>query len=487
MKETKLIFRIFLVFFFCNAAFAKESGYHISVKVDGLSESNLILGHYFGNSMYPDDTVSLNTNGEGVFKGKEKLQEGLYVIYFESGTYFELMMGEDQDFSFETDTSDYVRNLKFEGSKENEIFNEFQLYMLDMHDEAEAIQAELKIETKDKNKEKLKQQLEDLGNKRIEVIDKIKTENPDLFVGVFLKATLDVEVPEDIKDDQKERYLYYKNHYFDNFDLTDVRLAYTPLYEDKVIRYLDHIVLQIPDSLIKEVDIIIEDSRSDSALFRYVLITLFNKYLKSNIMGMDAITVHLAKKYYIPEAWWSDDKYIKDLKERVEILEPLLIGAPAPDVQLRFVPGDHFKQAANDTALKRYPHAGNFFNISEVDADFTVLVFWEATCSHCKKEVPALYKIYEDSLKAKNVQVIAISTLFGKDGKEKWIDFVNKNKLYDWINAWNPYDYKFKEVYDIRSTPQIFVLDKNKKIIGKRLGPDNILGLIDAYTKHNIE
>ncbi len=487
MNRTKLIFRIFLAFLFCNVAFAKEAGYNISVKVDGLSESNVILGHYFGNSMYPDDTVALNKNGEGVLSGKEKLQEGLYVIYFESGTYFELMMGEDQDFAFETDTNDYVRNLKFEGSKENEIFNNFQLYMLDMHQEAEEIQEQLKSATKEKEKEKLQNQLEDMGKKRIERIDQIKKDNPELFVGVFLKATLDVEVPEELQDDQKARYNYYKKHYFDNFDLSDVRLAYTPLYEDKVIRYLDHIVLQIPDSLIKEIDVIVEDSRSDSALFRYVLITLFNKYLKSNIMGMDAITVHLAKKYYIPESWWSDEKYIKDLEERVAILEPLLIGVTAPDVQLRFVPADHFKQAANDTALKKYPHAGNFFNISEVDADYTVLVFWEATCSHCKKEVPALYKVYEDSLKSKNVQVIAISTLFGEDGKVKWIDFVNKHKLYDWINAWNPYDYKYKEIYDIRSTPQIFVLDKDKKIIGKRLGADNVAGLINAYMKHNIE
>ena len=249
--------------------------------------------------------------------------------------------------------------------------------------------------------------------------------------------------------------------------------------------HLEKVLLQTPDSLIVEIDMILDKSKADSALYRFVLITLFNKYGKSQYMGMDAVQVHIAQKYYIPDSWWSDEKFISDLKERVDVLEPLLIGKTAPDVQLRFIPADHFKQAANDTALKRYPHAGNFFNISEVEGDFIVLVFWEANCSHCKKVVPQLYDIYQDSLKAMNIKVISISTLFGEDGKEKWIDFVNKNELYDWINAWNPYDYKYKEAYDIRSTPQIFVLNKEKEIIGKKLGPENVTDLINAYKKHN--
>jgi len=99
-----------------------------------------------------------------------------------------------------------------------------------------------------------------------------------------------------------------------------------------------------------------------------------------------------------------------------------------------------------------------------------------------------MHKLYVDTLKSMNVQVLAISTLFGEDGKEKWVDFVNKNKLYDWINAWNPYDYNYKLLYDIKSTPQIFVLNSKKEIIGKKLGSENIVQLINAYKKyHNKE
>ncbi len=463
---------------------AQSKGYNIDVTIKGYSDTNVFLAHHFSKSMYPDDTIHLDKNGHGVFKGKEPLIQGLYVVFMPNQTYFEILIGEDQNFSLVTDTNDYVKNLSIKGSQDNSVFAEFQLFMMQKHKELKSLQDQLKSSESEDEKKKIQESLQKITEERKEKLTKVIEENSKLFVSTFLKATLEIEVPKEIRSDQVKSYEYYKKHYFDNFDISDVRLLYTPLYEDKVMTYLDKIVIQIPDSLIKEIDMIIDKTKNDSTIFRYILITLFNKYGKSNLMGMDAVQVHIADKYYIPYAYWSSEEYIADLKERIEVLKPLLIGKVAPDPELRYVPTEHFKEAQNDTALKRYPHAGSFFKISQIDADYTVLLFWEANCSHCKKVVPKVYKIFQDSLKSRNIQVIAISTLFGEDGKEKWIDFVNKNKLYDWLNAWNPYDYKFKELYDIRSTPQIFVLNKNKEIIGKKLGPENILELINAYQKH---
>ena len=482
------LFSLFIatgLLFSANAS-SQSKGYKIEVTVNGIHDTTAILAHYLGKSMYPDDTATLDKKGHGVFKKAKKLQQGLYILYLPNGSYFEVIIGADQHFSLKTDTTDYLKNLIVEGSPDNSIFVDFQRYMIDKRTEMTELQKAHKEAKSEKEKEKIINKIEKLNEERKEKVNKIIDENPDLFVSTFLKATAgEVEVPDDIKDDKKKGYAYYKAHYFDNFDISDVRLLHTPLYEDKILHYLDKVVVQIPDTLIKEIDYIIDKAKSDSALFRYVLITLFNKYGKSNIMGMDAVQVHIADKYYITEAWWSSEEFITDLKKRVKVLKPLLIGKVSPNPQLRYVPSEHFKEAKNDTALKRYPHAGSFFNIHDVDADFTVLLFWEATCSHCKKVFPKVYSLYQDSLKAMNVEVIAISTLFGEDGKEKWIDFVNQKQAYDWINAWNPYDYKYKEIFDVRSTPQIFVLNKDKEIIGKKLGPENIAELINAYKKHN--
>lgn len=474
-----------VLFVFSTSSKAQTKGYKIDVTIKGYNDTNVFLAHHFAKSMYPDDTVRLDKNGRGVFTKDKPLIQGLYVIFLPNQTYFEIIVGEDQNFSLVTDTTDYLKNLSFKGSPDNTIFLEFQKYMQSKHQEAMTLQEQLKNTESEDEKKSIQESLQKLGEERKAKINKTIENNPELFTSTFLKATLDVEVPDELRGEQVKAYEYYKKHYFDNFDISDVRLLHTPLYEDKLMTYLDKIVIQVPDSIIKEIDQIFAKTQSDSILFRYVLITLFNKYGKSNLMGMDAVQVHIADKYYIPMAYWSSEEFIADLKDRVEKLKPLLIGKVAPDPELRFVPAEHFKDAKNDTALKKYPHAGSFMKISQVNADFTVLLFWEATCSHCKKIVPQVYNIYQESLKDQNVQVVAISTLFGEDGKEKWVDFVNNKQLYDWLNVWNPYDYKYKELFDIRSTPQIFVLNKDKEIIGKKLAPENILELINAYKKHN--
>jgi hypothetical protein len=484
--QIKKFFLISLAFLIYSPNLLIGQGYEIKLKIIGLQNTDVVLGHYLNKPLYPDDTVHLDLNGEGLFKSNKILPQGLYIIFLPSSKYFELILGKDQQFSISVDTIDLINSLKFSGSTENEIFSDFQKYMISKQEELKNYQNIINTSQNIKEKDSAKKKIEALGIERKDKILKINNENPELFVSTFLKATLEIDIPEAPKTkngkiDSLWQYLYYRSHYFDNFNINDPRLLRTPLYEDKILYYLENVVPQIPDTLIKEVDFLIDKSRADSSLFKYMMITLFNHYGKSNIMGMDAVQVHIADKYYITDAWWSDKKFIDDLKERIAILKPLLLNQIAPDIQLLYVPADHFKAAVNDTALKRYPHAGNLFYINKVEADFTVLIFWEATCSHCMKSVPDLYKIYKDTLENMGVKIIAISTLFGEDGKVKWVDFVNQHQLYDWINAWNPYDYKFKETYDVRSTPQIFILNRKKEIIGKRIAPEDITGLINAY------
>jgi thiol-disulfide isomerase/thioredoxin len=468
---------------------ANTDGYKIKVKINGIQNKQVILGHYISKTMYPDDTVTLDSKGYGIFTGNKKLPSGMYLMYLPNSTYFDLVMGDDQEFSVASDTVDFVKSLSFEGSQENEVFIEFQRFFSKLRRQADSITSKIKASTDQSQKEKLSEELKRINDLRINKIESIKADYPDLFVSDFLRATLDVIVPDPPRDskgaviDSNWQYYYYKTHYFDNFNYKDARLLRTPFYEDKIMTFLNKVLPQVPDTLIHYVDNFIEHSRSDSTLFRYMLITLFNYYLKSNIMGMDAVQVHIADKYYIRESWWSDDKFLSELKERTAKAKPLLIGAIAPDAELMVIPAEHFRSAANDTALRRYPHVGEKKNLRQIPARYLVLIFWEAECGHCKAAVPELYKIYENSLKNMDVQVLAISTLFGEDGKIKWVDFVNQNGLYGWINAWNPYSYDFKLKYDVLTTPQIYILDENKKIVAKKIGPEQVEEIIKALSK----
>ena len=475
---------LFFAFLFNLASFTQ--GYDIKIRINGLSDTIAILGHYVSKSMYPDDTAWLDQNGFGVFKDDKKLPGGMYVIYLPSTKFFQILIDEDQQFSLESDTFDFINTLKARGTEDNTIFYDFQRFMKTLSEEATTVQEKIKTSENEPEKEELKKRLKKLGDERISYINKIIQDNPKLFVSTFLKATLDINVPEppilpDGKKDSVWQYYYFRNHYFDNFDYTDSRLLRTPLIEDKVMDFVTKIIPQIPDSIMPYLDMMLDKSKADSNVFRYMLISIFNHFAKSNVMGMDAVYIHLAEKYYINDSWWSDEKFISDLKERIEKAKPLLIGKQAPDIELMMVPDEHFIAAENDTALKRFPHIGSKITLNNIDANYLVLVFWEADCGHCQTLIPQLHEIYEKTLKNKNIKVLAVSTLFGEEGKIKWCDFVNKYKLYDWMNTWNPYSYQYKIQYDILTTPQFFILDQDKKIIAKRIGPEQIEPLINAY------
>lgn len=236
---------------------------------------------------------------------------------------------------------------------------------------------------------------------------------------------------------------------------------------------------QIPDSIIKYVDMIIDNVKGNDELFRYLLVTFFNEYASSQVMGQDAVFVHISEKYYIPYATWATKDYIEKLKKEVAKKKPNLIGNIAPNLKLVEVPSDHFMVARTDTALKSNPYVGNNINLLDIKAKYLLIIFWEADCGHCKKAMPLLYDSIYPLIKDKGVKILAIHMISSIEGKRKWVDFVNEHNMYDWINAWSPYSYEYKDLYDVYTTPVIYILDENKKIIAKRIGPEQAAEIIN--------
>ena len=475
-----------LVFFSLGTLFSQRE---ISIQIHGIHDTTVVLGHHFGNSIYPDDTTLLDKNGKGTFKLQKDLPGGMYVVYLPTKTYFDVLLNGEKNISIENDTTDLFKNARFKNSRENEIFYGYQKYLSDKRGELTQISEQYKASKDEAEKKMLRAKMEASDKQVAARIDSISKAYPNAFASKFIRSTRNIDIPEapklpNGKIDSTFQYRYYRAHFFDNFDISDPRMLRTPMYEGKVMNYIEKVVPQIPDSLYPELDMLIAKSRTSEELFRYMLVTLFNYYGKSQIMGFDAVQIYLAKKYYIPEATWSDSAYISKLKDYIKKNEPLILGAVAPDVKLMIVPNTHFVEAANDTAAKRYPHVGQMVSLHQVKSNYLVLYFWDPDCGHCKKATPDMYKVFK-TIKAKGADVIAIGTVFGEAGKMKWVDFINANGLLEWVNAWNPYEYEYKLKYNIESTPQIFILDKNKKIQAKRIGPEQVEEIIDMLIKRD--
>jgi len=124
-------------------------------------------------------------------------------------------------------------------------------------------------------------------------------------------------------------------------------------------------------------------------------------------------------------------------------------------------------------------YKGIFVSLYDIEKDFIILYFWEPDCGHCKEATPKLKSYYE---KARNesIEIFAICTT---SDKPKWAEYIEENKL-TWINGWDPERRSnFGFSYNVQSTPLIYILDKDKKIIAKKLSVDDIPSFIDSYRK----
>lgn len=470
MKRLFLFFVLLTILGSVNTAISQT--YKIKVKIRGLSEKDtLLLGHRFADKVYADDTLMLDKNSTGIFQGDSLLDGGIYVIIIPSrkSHFFEFLIEDkSQVITMETDTTDFIGHMKVTGSDVNKRFFEWQVSMNSLQKRMTIAQEQIK-KYSNTAPDSMKYWMDiarKIDSERKEYWNKLVTDNPGSLLSKLILAMTPIEIPESglpdntpARDslDRLFKYLYNKDHFFDNIDFSDQRLLRTPLVEAKMKEFFTKIVVMHPDSLTKEATKVCEMARKNKEVFRYVVIYTTNYFETSQYMGMDRIFVNLAEKYYLGgEAWWADSALLAKIRERVLKLKPNLVGEIAAD-------------------LKMETNNGTWERLHQIKAEYTILIFWEPGCGHCKKEIPELHTLYL-KYKDKGLQVFAVFTQHEDD---EWRKFIEEHHL-EWINVWDKYNFSnFRNLYDIYSTPVIYLLDKDKKIIAKRISIENIEKLLE--------
>jgi len=126
--------------------------------------------------------------------------------------------------------------------------------------------------------------------------------------------------------------------------------------------------------------------------------------------------------------------------------------------------------------------AGNYQSMYDITAEYTVLIFWDHECGHCKKEIPVLKKYY-NLTDRDSVEVFAVYN--GNDLKG-WKKYIRENNL-RWINVADPANNtNFRVLYDVFSTPVIYLLDNKKVIEAKRISVEDLERIINALERKNL-
>jgi len=442
--------------------------YEIKIKINGYKDTVCYLASYYGDQTFLKDTIEI-VNGIATFKGEGSLPGGIYmfVLDADNGQFFEFIVNEDRIY-LETEYKDYINKMQVHQSKENQLFYDYMWFLGDQRKKSTQLKNELKELKKGSKKYDSKNEAIKAIDKEVEdYIQKIIVEKSEFFYAQLLKSMKRIDVPEPPRDengaiiDSNFQFKYYKSHFFDYFNLEDPRLLRTPIFKNKFNEYTKRLTSQHPDSIIKMTDYLLSKTQNNDEVFKYLLIRFLNKYAESKIMGMDAIYVHLVENYYAKgKATWLDSTQLYRITDRASRLKYTLIGNTAPRIVLP------------DTSKKMQ-------DLYRLDADFTLLYFWDPTCGHCKKVTPKLKKLY-DSLKTESVEVYAVCTEIEED---KWKDYIKENKL-EWTNVADfEVKHPFRYYYDIQSTPKLYILDRNREIIAKRLGVEQVADFLNDYRK----
>lgn len=464
----RLLYTFFALFLFAFSANA-TNGHEIKIKIDGLVEKEIYLGYHYGDKQYIKDTVQIDDNGFFTFQGEEPLEGGVYLVIMPpDNQYFQILVDESQqNFSIETKKEDPVSNIKIQGSPDNEKFYDYLNYLSSKIPIQKQLQDEKKAADSSSKMKKVEAKLKTLDQEVKQYHSDIIQSFPKSMSALMIKPRMEIEIPEFAGDEKEvsiKRYQYYKKHYFDNLDLGDSRILRTPFLFERVTYYEEKLTPQNPDSIAQSIDYLLGKMQPSEETFKFYLIHFLNKYAGSKVVGMDAIYVHLAENYYCKGlAPWTEEEQLEKICDNARRLKPVLIG----------------KKARNITTKDRNDVDQSLF---DQNSDYTVLYFWASDCGQCKKMTPYLIDFHE-KYKSKGVSIFTICKPKSGDYGECWKYIDEKENMDKMINTYDP-SHRAQIFYNVRSTPMLFILDKNKEIIMKGIGANQLDEVMEQIMKN---
>ena len=468
-----------------SAAQPLQNGHQIHINLKPYTSGKVYLGYYYGKIKALADSTMLDAGGAGAFTSNELLPGGVYFIVSPHRTIlFELLIDSQQHFSISADTTNIPASIVYTGpgSAENTVFQSYTRLTTTKGTEIVAVQKELASAHTKADSAQLREKIRRLNADIQQYRDELTAKYPHSFLVTLFQVMKDPIVPPAAqqpggKYDSTFAYHYFKSHFWDGISFTDDRLTRTPVFEPRLDKYFRDLVAPEVDSIEREVDWMLLQARVSKPLFQYLMVYFVQKYINPEYMGQDAVFVHLFEKYInTGQTEFFTEKYRTYINNRAYSLMANLIGQPAPNLEMV------------DSAGKAMP-------LYEVNAPFIIICFWDATCGHCKEIVPEVDSIFKAKWRQAGVKLYGVMV---DGGKEAWLQFIKDHNLTDWIHVYETKAQQeateaagkpgYRQLYDVYQTPILYLLDKDKRIIAKKLSYqqlDEVMNLKMQHAKSN--
>lgn len=447
----------------CKAQEVSAKKYNISITIKPYQNKTVYMGCYYGNKKGVLDSIYLDKNGKGSFKGLKPLPHGVYFIISPQKTILlEFLIDGEQQFDIKADTVGINKNVVFTNSSSNKLFHNYTTRMYSTVKKIKAIeQCIKKASSSTYQKADFQKQLYTYNQQIENYRENIIKSYPGSLLALIFRTMREPTIPKAYTNKlltKLDSFYYYKKHYWDDIVFWDARLVHTPVFEVKWDRYFAQFVSPAADSINKELDRFLLMAQIDSTMYQFLISKCIDQYMNPSIMGQDAVFIHLFEKYITAgKVNWLTKEQHKYVYDRAYSLMANLIGQQSANMQLP------------DTA-------NHIISLYDVQAPYTLVCFWNPDCSHCKLLMPKLDSIYNTKWKNIGLKIFAVMV---ESGKELWVNYIQNNHLHNWIHVYytevlQDQERKcnqpsYRQLYDAYATPTLVLLDADKRIIAKHL------------------
>lgn len=273
----------------------------------------------------------------------------------------------------------------------------------------------------------------------------------------FIKANSPY-IPEDFED--LTTYISnLKAHYFDHVDFENQVLQSSNFLIERVLNYVygmtndqkeEHLVYQ---KNIEDLEGILKDVNPEMQLRLFEILWYQMVDVKFDSVAQyisDTRLLALAKKL-------NKDELVSDILE----FKRTAIGVIAPDFALN-------EKENSQRSLHQLQNAETY-----------VIIFWSSSCGHCLNEMPKLHEFLK--VKSHNINVIAVGL---EDEKSRWENEILNYPLFTHVLGLGKWENEIGNQYNIRATPEYFILDKQKKVIAKPFDVEQLKAFINANSSN---
>lgn len=464
-----------------------QNGLKINLSLENYAEPQIYLAEQFGEDQYIKDSTAINTEGEYVFSLSNNLESGVYFLVLppENKLIHFLIDGQTDQIFFSSHADYLISEMKVTNDPVNKSYYDYLQFLGSNQIISNKYKAERETAVAAKDQENLME----LSEKIFQIDESVRQYQQELInkdsnslLAKIVRANQPIFIPDfsDQPDPDFSNFLYTKKHWFDLVDFNDPRIIRTSILGEKIDGYLERLTYPFADSLNQSIDFILGKFEKNPIAYEYYLIRFLNKFASSSRVGMDAVYVHLAENYFAKgKANFTEESQRNKIVSDAEKMKPTLIGKIAPDIALQEIDWEATLKAKDKKNEHKRFVSKRSFSLHEIKADYTVLFMWSPTCNHCKESMPEL-KVFYEKYKDKNIELVALCNQSHK-GIPLCAETIQDKEIFTWVNAMDPYlKSRFKQLYNVRNYPLILVLDKDKKILIKQIGAEQLDGVMTA-------